>query len=47
MGVKPLFSGKNQNGRHEIIKVIISLPIIEIGIRLVHQTICFWYQEKQ
>ena len=30
MGVKTLLSGKIQNGRHEITKVIISSSIIEI-----------------
>ena len=46
MSVKTLLSGKIQNGRHEIIKVIISLPIIEIHVdtSLFHQTICFRYQ---
>ena len=37
-GVKPLLSGKIQNGRHKISKVIISSSIIEIETRLFHQT---------
>ena len=44
---KTLFSGKIQNGRHEITKVIISSSIIEIETKLFHQTICFRYQEMQ
>ena len=43
-GAKTLFSGKIQNGRHEINEVIISSSIIEIETRLFHQTICFRYQ---
>ena len=44
---KPIFSGKIQNGRHEITKVIISSSIIEIETRLIHQTICFLYQRMK
>ena len=41
MGVKTLLSGKIQNGRHELTKVIISSPIIQIETKLFHQTIMF------
>ena len=47
MGVKTLLSGKIQNGRHEITKVIISSSIIEIETILFHQTICLRYQGMQ
>ena len=43
-GVRKLVSkhsGKIQNGRHEITKVIISSSIIEIETRIFYQTICF------
>ena len=38
MGVKTLLSGKIQNGRHELTRVIISSPIIQIETKLFHQT---------
>ena len=47
MGVKTLSSGKIQNGRHEITKVIISSLIIQIDTGLFHLTICFRYQGMQ
>ena len=47
MSVKTLLSGKIQNGRHKITKVIISSSKIEIETRLFHQTIFFRYQGMQ